>query len=576
MINMIKKIAIIFLVIEPIAFLLFWAPFSGKSTINPPSGDCNIITHYDIKLPKCGDSSGVVTVSILGGCAPYTYAWSDDAMTMHSTVSDLAAGDYYLTITDSLGCEKIDTVELMDYTKIYQDGLMPFFAEPREVGDILQSFYDFVDWNEDGLLDMFMARNDGGQLYLYQNAGLDFQLVDSLDTPPFIRSPFYHTTSRKQVNTHYNDFNADGVDDLLMSCANLNDCTADTVRIYWGQPSGKKFIDTVFLDIQVSDSGCLNGYGWDYDADSDLDVFVNQDDVALLGVNVYEATMDTFLLLSSLSFQPNFMSDFYDYNGDGKLDVNGTMVGQPMGRPGFEYYEGQGDGLIASGFEQFTFLDIQNFLTIHANPLTDNFYDIVFNSMDDGNDMKNIYLVSYDGSSNNWVYDSIVADSATQLMNILDFNQDGFDDIVFNYPLLGGQYQVNAFISDGMGAFSGTQNVGTFSFEPLKVLDFDGGGFFKVIGHNDDELIVMSLCIEPVLSANPMMICPGDLSTLSINPKGDGPFEVTWFLMTMRYPTKQVCKLKQENLENTRLNFQKEHVWNQSQPNSWRDLSLLL
>lgn len=50
----------------------------------------------------CGQSDGSATVNPSGGTPPYTYAWSNSQSTQ--TATNLAAGSYSVTVTDSQGC----------------------------------------------------------------------------------------------------------------------------------------------------------------------------------------------------------------------------------------------------------------------------------------------------------------------------------------------------------------------------------------------------------------------------------------------------------------------------------------
>jgi len=52
-----------------------------------------------------GGSTGSLTVSVTGGVAPYTYAWTNGATT--SVINNLMAGTYVVTITDSTGCQVV-------------------------------------------------------------------------------------------------------------------------------------------------------------------------------------------------------------------------------------------------------------------------------------------------------------------------------------------------------------------------------------------------------------------------------------------------------------------------------------
>ncbi|MEM6696778.1 MAG: hypothetical protein AAF599_00175, partial [Bacteroidota bacterium] len=61
--------------------------------INPTSGDL------------CDGTSTDYEAQVTGGTAPYTYQWSNGNTT--SSLSSVEAGDYFLTVTDANGCEKI-------------------------------------------------------------------------------------------------------------------------------------------------------------------------------------------------------------------------------------------------------------------------------------------------------------------------------------------------------------------------------------------------------------------------------------------------------------------------------------
>ncbi|MDX2000907.1 MAG: T9SS type A sorting domain-containing protein [Chitinophagales bacterium] len=59
-----------------------------------------------------GNCNGVLNAQVTGGVPPYTYHWSNNAIT--DTITNLCAGIYYVTITDSLGQSSIDTIELTE------------------------------------------------------------------------------------------------------------------------------------------------------------------------------------------------------------------------------------------------------------------------------------------------------------------------------------------------------------------------------------------------------------------------------------------------------------------------------
>lgn len=69
-----------------------------------------IITH-----PFCtGDANGSVQATPSGGTPAYTYAWSDASNQTNALASGLAAGTYFVTVTDNNGCTKIASADVVD------------------------------------------------------------------------------------------------------------------------------------------------------------------------------------------------------------------------------------------------------------------------------------------------------------------------------------------------------------------------------------------------------------------------------------------------------------------------------
>jgi PKD repeat protein len=67
-----------------------------------------------------GNENGQIDVSVLGGTPGYSYAWSNGATT--TSISDLAAGEYTIVVTDDNGCEMSSTyeVEQPDQLEVHQ------------------------------------------------------------------------------------------------------------------------------------------------------------------------------------------------------------------------------------------------------------------------------------------------------------------------------------------------------------------------------------------------------------------------------------------------------------------------
>lgn len=60
--------------------------------------------------PSCNNNDGNITLNITGGITPYTYAWSNGITTPNLT--NIAAGDYSVTVTGANGCERVESATL--------------------------------------------------------------------------------------------------------------------------------------------------------------------------------------------------------------------------------------------------------------------------------------------------------------------------------------------------------------------------------------------------------------------------------------------------------------------------------
>jgi gliding motility-associated-like protein len=63
-----------------------------------------------------GQQDGILTVDVLSGIGPFTYAWNTAATS--SSINNLPAGSYSVTVTDLPGCSQVETIEITAPTPI--------------------------------------------------------------------------------------------------------------------------------------------------------------------------------------------------------------------------------------------------------------------------------------------------------------------------------------------------------------------------------------------------------------------------------------------------------------------------
>jgi len=75
-----------------------------------------IDSHVDVSCK--GDATGSATASATGGTAGYSYSWNTVPVQNTATASNLAAGTYIVTVTDSKGCTDTETVTIGEPTAV--------------------------------------------------------------------------------------------------------------------------------------------------------------------------------------------------------------------------------------------------------------------------------------------------------------------------------------------------------------------------------------------------------------------------------------------------------------------------
>jgi len=136
---------------------------NGTVTIIEP--DDLTLTSMISEISCPGGNDGGIDISVLGGTAPYTYMWDDVNLTTTSTLSNLVAGFYSVTITDYNGCQ-----EFASFT----------IANPLQMNLSFSSTNPTCNSNfADGLADVTVTNGTAPYTYLWSN-GATTSAIDNL------------------------------------------------------------------------------------------------------------------------------------------------------------------------------------------------------------------------------------------------------------------------------------------------------------------------------------------------------------------------------------------------------------
>ena len=118
-----------------------YANVTGDITFSQTGGsgatDCSIVVPFTLTTSQTnvlcnGGNNGVASVSVTGGTAPFSYDWSPNGYTGDgtNTYSNLPAGTYTVTVTDSNGCSDIAALSVDEPAPIdiFLDGPTDFLC----------------------------------------------------------------------------------------------------------------------------------------------------------------------------------------------------------------------------------------------------------------------------------------------------------------------------------------------------------------------------------------------------------------------------------------------------------------
>ena len=85
---------------------------SNTTNTVPNSSGTLSISNVGVTDEVCGNGVGAVDITILGGSAPYTFVWSNGAVT--EDIFGLSTGNFTVTVTDSNGCIRDTSVTVLN------------------------------------------------------------------------------------------------------------------------------------------------------------------------------------------------------------------------------------------------------------------------------------------------------------------------------------------------------------------------------------------------------------------------------------------------------------------------------
>ncbi|MBL0096077.1 MAG: T9SS type A sorting domain-containing protein [Bacteroidetes bacterium] len=162
---------------------------AGVSFINGKAWFDTLRTDYIISDVTIVDESfsgaldGQIGVNILGGVPPYTISWSNGATSTLNT--GLATGTYILTVTDSVGCTRMDTLQVGLTTNLISinSGTRVLNYHPNPVSDQLVIT---STTNYSGAIKIAIMDIQGRLIYV---ASLDDKII--VDCKPFSKGIYF-------------------------------------------------------------------------------------------------------------------------------------------------------------------------------------------------------------------------------------------------------------------------------------------------------------------------------------------------------------------------------------------------
>jgi hypothetical protein len=161
----------------------YWHP--GRiDTTNSNIDSFTITIHPELEITpsvknvSCAEVyDGEIMLNLNGGKSPYSFNWSNDSTSQH--ITGLHPAVYYVTVTDSIGCMKKDTIEVLPSLDLQVD----------------------IDFNDETSILKAIVNQEYDEDYVYHYIRSSNDTPNSISVDPYIGGNFTVTVS-KRINAN--------------------------------------------------------------------------------------------------------------------------------------------------------------------------------------------------------------------------------------------------------------------------------------------------------------------------------------------------------------------------------------
>ena len=446
--------------------------------------------HY---LPKSGGEVRSVVLNFSSIQVLYNPEWTTVAVEPFNGTTSV-----HIQYTENTsGQVRTGSVQMSDGSVIVlvqqpeNNSLISYFETPR-----LNQNHQIVfvsDLNEDGRQDMVIKKGEPvSKLDFYIDNGSTQEFLAEIDVPyytyPYDSESFVKKSNRQEL--FLTDIDNDGNKDLLVWAANHASCTDNMIKIYWGSNQQPYFDPLDYTVLESSYPYCVGAYAVDFNEDALIDVYIR----SASGVNTMYQNFGNrnFGMVSTFNPGRDIEVIFEDVDADGFKDMVYTKNGWADGQWGIRMNKSLGNG----DFNSNTHIALHNempydgLIVLQANPQTDNHPDFLIQCSNDGFNTTALYLLNWDElqqSFNTRIFHS-GNNPQTTVLHAMDYNNDGFEDIIFRYLTQGDllRYSMAALINDGDGNFFSSEIIHSgLDFKPLQYFRNEDGSY--ITGYRDTD-----------------------------------------------------------------------------------------